>query len=238
MMIDVTDASFETDVVAESMNRPVVVDLWAPWCGPCRTLGPLIEKVVNETDGKVLLAKINVDENQAASQAFRVQSIPAVYALKDGQIVDGFMGAQPEAEIRAFVEKLLPSAQESRLEELLEAGDETSLIEALDLQPDHPEAIASLAMLLIEANRGEEALSYLARIPETDELRRLGALARTSASKLDSETDELETKLEGLLDRVATDDEARAEFVDLLDVLGSANPTAMEWRRRLSAKLF
>ena len=107
MMIDVTDASFEAEILNRSMTTPVVVDLWAPWCGPCKTLGPIIEKVVDETNGRVVLAKINVDENPQASAAFRVQSIPAVYALHQGQVVDGFIGAQPEAQIREFVNKLI-----------------------------------------------------------------------------------------------------------------------------------
>ena len=87
----------------------MVVDLWAPWCGPCNTLGPIIEQVVDATGGKAVLVKINVDENPAISQAFRVQSIPAVYALKGGQVVDGFIGALPEHEVRQFVEWLLPT---------------------------------------------------------------------------------------------------------------------------------
>ena len=113
--IDVTDATFETDVVEKSKTVPVVVDLWAPWCGPCRTLGPIIEKVVDATDGQVALVKVNVDENPAISQAFRVQSIPAVYALRDGQVVDGFVGAYPEHEVQRFVDSLLPTEAESEV---------------------------------------------------------------------------------------------------------------------------
>src|SRR5919109_735494 len=107
MPIDVTDATFQTEVLDRSQTTPVVVDLWAPWCGPCRTLGPIIESVVDETQGKVVLAKVNVDENPQISQAFRVQGIPAVYALSGGKVVDGFIGAQPEGPVRTFVEKLL-----------------------------------------------------------------------------------------------------------------------------------
>src|SRR4051794_10283104 len=100
--VDVTDADFQTEVMDKSKTVPVVVDLWAEWCGPCRTLGPIIEKVVAETGGQVALVKVDVDSNPAISQAFRVQSIPAVYALRDGQVVDGFVGAYPEAEVRRF----------------------------------------------------------------------------------------------------------------------------------------
>ena len=112
--IDVTDATFETEVVEPVETVPVVVDLWAPWCGPCSTLGPIIEKVVDATDGQVALVKVNVDENPAISQAFRVQSIPAVYAMRDGQVVDGFVGAYPEHEVQRFVDCLLPTEERAR----------------------------------------------------------------------------------------------------------------------------
>jgi len=112
-MVDVTDATFENDVMQASLTAAIVVDLWAPWCGPCKTLGPILEKVIDETKGQVVLAKVNVDENPAISRAFQVQSIPAVFALKDGRIVDGFVGAQPEAAVREFVDRLLPTDVES-----------------------------------------------------------------------------------------------------------------------------
>ena len=91
-MADVTDETFGTDVLERSKTVPVIIDLWAPWCGPCTSLTPILEKVVGESQGLVELAKVNVDENPQISQAFQVQSIPAVYAMKDGQVVDGFMG--------------------------------------------------------------------------------------------------------------------------------------------------
>ncbi|MBV9412146.1 MAG: thioredoxin, partial [Acidimicrobiia bacterium] len=94
-MIDVTDETFEQDVLERSKQVPVVVDLWAPWCGPCRTLGPIIEKVVDATEGKVDLVKVNVDDNPRVASTFQVQSIPAVYAIQDGKVIDGFIGALP-----------------------------------------------------------------------------------------------------------------------------------------------
>src|SRR4051794_29456907 len=112
MTLDVTDATFQTEVLERSKTTPVVVDLWAPWCGPCRQLGPIIERVVDDTDGKVVLTKVNTDDNPQVSAAFRVQGIPAVYALKDGKVVDGFVGAQGEAMVREFVSRLLPSAED------------------------------------------------------------------------------------------------------------------------------
>ena len=140
-MADVTDATFERDVIERSKQVPVVVDLWAPWCGPCKTLGPIIEKVIADTGGQVELAKVNVDENPQVSQAFQVQSIPAVYALKDGKVVDGFVGAQPEAVVRKFVDTLLPTEEETEVQRLVRAGDAESLRRALDLEPDNPDAV-------------------------------------------------------------------------------------------------
>jgi len=239
MTIDVTDAEFQTEVVDRSQATPVVVDLWAPWCGPCRQLGPILERVVGETEGKVVLAKVNVDENPQISAAFRVQGIPAVYALADGKVVDGFIGAQPEPAVREFVSRLAPSPEDEKLSELLEAGDEMSLRAALDERPDHHDAIVALAELL--ARRGdegdaEEAEALLARIPETAETRRVGALVRTGAQGESS--DEITAKLDGLLDRVKEDDAARQEFVDLLDVLGPDDPRTAGYRKQLSARLF
>ena len=106
-MADVTDATFETDVIERSKTVPVVIDLWAEWCGPCKTLTPILEKVIGETQGLVELAKVNVDENPEVGKAFQVQSIPAVYAMRDGQVVDGFMGAQGEPQVVEFVQQLL-----------------------------------------------------------------------------------------------------------------------------------
>src|SRR5579871_329035 len=100
--MDVTDQTFQEAVLTRSNTVPVVVDLWAPWCGPCKTLGPILEKVVEGTGGKVELAKVNVDDNPRVSQTFQVQSIPAVFAIANGQIVDRFIGALPEAQVQAF----------------------------------------------------------------------------------------------------------------------------------------
>ena len=103
---DVTSDNFMEEVIELSKTTPVIVDFWAPWCGPCKELGPNIEKAVNNANGKVVLAKVNIDENQAIAAQLRVQSIPTVYAFVDGQPVDGFMGAQPESAINDFVKKI------------------------------------------------------------------------------------------------------------------------------------
>jgi putative thioredoxin len=232
--VDVTDATFETEVMQRSNDVPVVVDLWAPWCGPCRTLGPIIEKVIDETDGKVALVKVNVDENPQISQAFGVQSIPLVVAVKDGQPVDGFLGAHPEDTVRQFVERLLPSAEEEALAKLVAAGDEDSLRQALDLAPGDEDAVIGLAQLLAERGDSEEALSLLARIPETERVRHVAALARLG----DEPTDDYDAKLTELLERVREDEDARQEFVDILELLGPNDPRTASYRRQLTSRLF
>jgi putative thioredoxin len=239
MTIDVTDASFQTDVLDRSETTPVVVDLWAPWCGPCRTLGPILESVVAETEGKVVLAKVNVDDNPQVSAAFRVQGIPAVYALAGGKVVDGFVGAQGEGAVREFVSGLLPSEDEQEVARLVAKGDEASLRQALDLQADHHDAIVALAELLADRRNdgdADEALALLARVPETAEIRRVAALVRTGGD--DTSGDEITAKLDDLLDQVRTDDGARQEFVDLLEVLGPDDPRTSDYRRQLTSRLF
>jgi putative thioredoxin len=242
MAVDVTDVSFEADVLQRSHEVPVLVDLWAPWCGPCRTLGPVLEEVVDATEGKVALTKVNVDENPQISAAFRVQSIPAVYALKDGKVVDGFIGAQPKPAVEKLVESLLPSEEEAEVDRLVQAGDEPSLRRALDLDPDHAGAVVALAELLVGESRGEEALSVLARIPESAETRRVAAQARLGAVEGDEAAsgagDDLTARLDDLLERVKDDDEARREFLDVLELLGPDDPRTAGYRKALTARLF
>ena len=237
MSIDVTDATFPTEVVERSKQVPVVVDLWAEWCGPCKTLGPILEKVIDETEGKVVLAKVDVDSNQQTAAAFQVQGIPAVYALKDGKVVDGFVGAQPEANVREFIAGLLPTEAEDALADLLAAGDEASLRQVLATDPGHEQAVVALASLLVAQGDDvakAEALALLERIPETPDTRRVAALARIGADTKDDVTDELD----GLLDRVKDDDEARQRFIDLLEVMGAEDPRTAGYRKQLTARLF
>jgi putative thioredoxin len=232
-MTDVTDATFQAAVIERSAQVPVVIDLWAEWCGPCKQLGPIIERVVAETNGAVELAKVDVDANPAVSQAFKVQSIPAVYAMKDGQVVDGFVGAQGEPAVREFVTRLAPTPEQTEVEKLLAAGDEVSLRKVLELEADNPDAVAALAAMLIDSGQVDEATTLMARIPETAETRRLAALAR-----IGEPTGDVDGKLGQLLSRVKGDDEARQEFIDLLEVLGTDDPRTAEWRRKLSTALF
>jgi putative thioredoxin len=237
MSIDVTDATFPTEVVERSKQVPVVVDLWAEWCGPFKTLGPILEKVIDETGGKVVLVKVDVDTNQQTAAAFQVQGIPAVYALKDGKVVDGFVGAQPEANVREFVAGLLPTEEEDAVTALLAAGDEMSLRQVLALEPGHEQAVVGLAELLVKRGGEEdkaEALALLERIPESAETRRIGALARIGVDTRDDITDELD----GLLARVKDDDDARQRFIDLLEVMGPDDPRTAAYRKQLTAQLF
>jgi putative thioredoxin len=236
MAIDVTDATFESEVLARSETTPVVVDLWAPWCGPCRTLGPIIERVVDSTEGKVALTKINVDENPRCAQTFQVQGIPAVYAIRDRKVVDGFIGAQGEAAVQAFVDGLLPTEAENEVAALLAKGDEESLRQALERDPDNGDAIVALAELLIQKGEPDEALALLARIPENAETRRVAALARVGGDG--QALGDVDKKLDALLDRVKDDDEARQEFVDLLELLGPDDPRTGKYRKALTARLF
>ncbi len=241
--VDVTDATFETEVIARSQTTPVVVDLWAPWCGPCRSLGPIIESVIEATAGEVVLVKVNVDENPSISQAFNVQSIPAVFALSQGRVVDAFVGAQGQAAVQEFVDKLrnLPVGSAASapvnnvIGQLLEIGDEGSLLQVLDLDPGNPVAVVTLAELWVAGGRSEDALALLERIPEDADVRRVAALARVDMVDLN---DGVDLQLDALLPNVKIDDEARQKFVDLLELMGPDDPRTATYRKKLTARLF
>lgn len=233
-MTDVTDATFDRHVIQRSSEVPVVVDLWAPWCGPCRQLTPLLEEVVAATGGRVELAKVNIDENPEMARSFRVQSIPAVYALVDGALVDGFVGAQPREVVEKLVDSLMPSEEQAEVARLVAAGDEASLRAALAIEPDHPGAVVALAELLVGKSDPDEALALLARVPESAETRRVAALARVG----DDGPDDVETRLEDLLAHVKDDPAARQEVLDLLELLGPDDPRTPGYRKALTAKLF
>jgi putative thioredoxin len=172
VVVDVTDATFGTAVIEQSKTKPVVVDFWAPWCGPCRVLGPTIERVASQYAGDVVLAKVNVDENQASAAHFRVQGIPAVKAFKDGRVVSEFTGALPEPQVRAFFEQLMPSPVELavRHADMLAAGGdllgaESSYREVLAQVPDNVQAVIGLARMLVARGDFDEADSLLQRVP-------------------------------------------------------------------------
>lgn len=233
-MADVTDATFTTDVVERSRTVPVVVDLWAEWCGPCRTLGPILEKVVADAGGQVELAKVDIDANPSVAAMFQVQSIPAVYAMKDGKVVDGFLGAQPEWQVAEFVQRLYPSVEDREVDRLVAAGDEASLRAALELEPSEETVIVALAELLVSDGRADEGLALLERIPESPATRRVAALARTGGL---ADAGDLDARLDSLLSQVKDDDDARQQFVDLLELIEDPD-AAGAWRRKLAARLF
>jgi putative thioredoxin len=234
-MIDVTDATFQRDVLDRSAQVPVVVDLWAEWCGPCRTLGPVLEQVVGATDGAVELAKVDVDRNPQVAGAFAVQSIPAVFAIRDGKVVDSFIGAVPERTVEEFVARLAPGR--SAADELVARGDEASLRAALELEPDHPGAVVALADLLVDKGETGDALELLQRVPETGDARRVAARARLSAADGDGQ-DDVDARLANLLDQVKSDEDARRKFLDLLEVLGPDDPRTARYRKALTSRLF
>lgn len=233
-MADVTDATFQTAVIERSKTVPVVVDLWASWCGPCKTLGPILEKVIAETNGQVELAKVDVDANPRVSEAFRVQSIPAVFAIVDGRPVDQFMGAMPESQVAEFVNRLVPEREPTEVELLVEAGDEQSLRRALEIQPDNIDAKISLAEVLIGEGRIDDGLDVIKGLPDSSDVKRLRALAKHGPV---SETD-LELRMMALLETVKGDDDTRSEFLECLDLLDDDNPAKAHWRKQLTARLF
>jgi putative thioredoxin len=226
--VDVTEQDFEQVVVERSHEVPVVIDFWAPWCGPCRAIGPVLEKVAEEQQGKFLLAKVNVDENPTLSQAFAIRSIPAVKAVRNGAIVSEFLGAQPEPNIRSFIEQLLPSEADSLTQEgirLEEAGKlqgaESIYRAALSKAANQPQALLGLARVLMQRGEEAEALSLLSRVP-------LGTPEQAAAQQL---TAQLRVKQSGVKaedekpyrDRLATDandHEARFELAQILAAVG------------------
>lgn len=170
--LTVTDATFQQDVIARSHTTPVIVDFWAPWCGPCRVLGPTIEKVASEFAGDVVLAKINVDENPQSAGMHRVSGIPAVKAFSGGRVVDEFTGALPEPGVRAFFQRFSPSAAQRAIRaatDLIEAGEreqaEVMLRAALEEVPDNADGVVLLAGLLHARSADDEADALLRRVP-------------------------------------------------------------------------
>ena len=234
MAIDVLDETFQKEVIDKSMIFPVIVDLWAPWCGPCKTLGPILEKLVAATKGQVILAKVDVDKCPQIAQAFQAQSIPAVYAMKDGKILDGFVGAQPEHVVSEFVNKLLPEVVVVDVRALRAKGDEASLRQAFEAEPANEAVVIALAELLVSRNDCAAALEILKTIPETDRVRVAVAAARAAFVPVD----DYDGVLTQLLERVKSDEEAKKSYLDLLEKMGPNDPRTADYRKKLTARLF
>lgn len=185
--IDVDEASFDKAVLEESHQRPVVVDFWAPWCGPCRFLGPTLEKLAEEGEGRWLLVKLNTDENPNVSMKYKIQGIPAVKAFRNGKVFDEFVGALPEPQVRAWLDGFVPGPAEDAIKEALAHIKQKDLPaarlgfeRALELKPYHPHALLGLANISKAEGKTEEALDHLARILEADV--KSDALAREIAA--------------------------------------------------------
>jgi putative thioredoxin len=244
--MDVTEQDFDTAVIERSRTVPVVVDFWAAWCGPCLQLGPVLERAVAERDGKVALAKIDVDANQQLTREFGVQGIPAVKAFKDGKLVAEFVGAQPRSEIDRFLDQLLPS----EAEQLAAQGDEESLRRAVELEPNRADALIPLARILHGRGDGDAALELLERVPGSFagqglasriKLERSGEPDLSDAFAALDEGDDaraLDLLLEALADPDGARDDIRRVVVGVLDALGVDDPLARESRRRLAAALY
>jgi putative thioredoxin len=245
--MDVTDSTFQSDVIERSKTVPVVVDFWAEWCGPCRQLGPVLERAVAARDGKVELAKIDVDANPGVSRTFGIQSIPAVKAFRDGRMVAEFVGAQPPAAVDSFLDSLLPS----EADDLVARGDEQSLRQAVELEPSRSDAAVPLARLLHSRGDSDEALALLREVPGSfaaDGLKARIELEQAGPSEdlqnafaaLDAGDRQraLDLLIGALPNADGAKDDIRRVVVGILDELGTEDPLARESRRRLASALY
>jgi putative thioredoxin len=260
-VIDVTDETFDEVVVEGSKQVPVVVDLWAAWCGPCRTLGPMLERAAEQRAGAFVLAKIDVDTQgvgNALLQAVRSQGIPTVVAFRDGQPVSMFIGAVPETELDRFLDSILPTEADADAKEAieeLEAGDvdeaEQGFRAALEKEPDNRDAALGLARILVDRGAIDEARPLIMPHlpdPEAEHLHALIEVAewasepadgRLGAARLAASRGAWTEALEGMVASLDEDrDAARQALVTAFAALGDDDPLVPAFRRKLAAALY
>jgi putative thioredoxin len=244
--MDVSEATFQTTVLDRSRTLPVVVDFWADWCGPCRQLGPVLERAAAARSGQLELVKLDVDANPGLAREYRIQGIPAVKAFRDGEVVAEFVGARPAPAVEEFLDSLLPSPAEG----LVAQGDEASLRQALELEPTRADAAVGLARLLLARGEDGEALAVLSRVPGS--FAADGLAARIELSRRDDpdlseafaalDAGDTERALDLLIGALPSADGAkdgvRRVVVGILEELGVEHPLARESRRRLASALY
>jgi putative thioredoxin len=246
-IFDVTEATFEKDVLERSFSTPVVVDFWAAWCGPCRTLGPMLELLAEEADGEWVLAKVDVDQNQMLAAQAGVQGIPAVRAFRDGRQVAEFVGALPEPQVRRWLEQLGPSPADVAFEEAQKLEADGSLAEAADayrkvlnLEPSHARARAALASVELLLRAEDDDLDRLVREADAEPANVDVVTRAADALFLVGRVDEAFDRLIASVRMNADDqrDQARAHLLKLLDTLPPDDPRALQARKQLSLALF
>ncbi len=227
MSIDVSEATFPTEVLERSRTVPVIVDFWAAWCGPCKALGPLLERAVDARPGEVVLAKVDVDANPRLQMQFGIRGIPAVKAFRDGRVVAEFVGAQPANVVERFVESLVPS----QADRLAAAGDEASLRRALALDPDHAAARVGLARYLLDAGKEDEVVELLSPVEHDPVAAALIAQVRLLQSG------DVDPTLREALRRLRAGD-AAAALPDLLAAVRTSNGELRDMVRRVVVGVF